>query len=65
MGAGSKEVATIEALPDKVNGTAPTKNQPALFTLGEYLLMNSEILKAQLKILRLKILNKNHDVIKY
>ena len=27
--------------------------------------MNSEILKAQLKILRLKILNKNHDVIKY
>ena len=34
MGAGSKEVATIEALPDKVNGTTPTKNQPALFTFG-------------------------------
>ena len=33
--------------------------------LGEYWVMNSEILKAQLKILRLKILNKNHDVIKY
>ena len=37
MGAGSKEVATIEALPDKVNGTTPTKNQPALFTFGRVL----------------------------
>ena len=65
MGAGSKEVATIEALPDKVNGTTPTKINLLSLLLGEYLLMNSEILKAQLKILRLKILNKNHDVIKY
>ena len=54
MGAGSKEVATIEALPDKVNGTTPTKNKFAPSPFGRVL-----------KVLKLKILNKSHDVIKY
>ena len=37
MGAGSKEVATIEALPDKVNGTTTTKNQSVLSAFGRVL----------------------------
>ena len=37
MGAGSKEVATIEALPDKVDGTTTTKNKFAPFPFGRAL----------------------------
>lgn len=41
MGAGSKEVATIEALPDKVRGTTPTKNRFALSVFGS--IENTEV----------------------